>query len=213
MKLLEFAFDASKRIVKTAAALLQVVLNAVMALVQTLCRFLGITPPPSMPQPFVPSTTAQDVRDEYANSFTTAVECDQALASDLGQAVYQFAQALDPAIRGAVDLGGLSPSQIDWLLGLSEADLQRLAQAGPRACELAVCGRKCGVVGLPIPPSVSQEIEGPSPVRDFLVDKSEPRIARSWSHRAAQASSRIARSRSRMRATAAFIDWRFRRAR
>ena len=130
MKLLEFAFDASKRIVKIAAALLQAVLNAVMALVQTLCRFLGVTPPPSMPQPFVPSTTAQDVRDEYAGFIHDGGRVRPCARQRSRQAVYQFAQALDPAIRGAVDLGGLSPSQIDWLLGLSEADLQRLARPG-----------------------------------------------------------------------------------
>ncbi|MEI9432190.1 hypothetical protein [Mesorhizobium sp. Cs1299R1N3] len=153
-----------KAVIRLALEAVRAILRAVLALVASICRLLGVEPP-SMPQLPQPSTTPEDVRQEYRDGYTREVANDHALASDVGMSVHQYAAALDPAIRGAVDISGLTAEQTDWLLGLHEEDLQRLVTAGPKACELAVTGRKCGVVGLPIPPAASQ-IEGPMPVRD-----------------------------------------------
>lgn len=168
MKAFEFVFDMSKRVVKLAAAFLMSILRALHALVSTICRLFGVTPP-AMPQPFVPSTTPDDVRDEYRDAYTREISNGNALTYDVGAAVHQYASQPDPSIRGAVDLGGLSPAQLDWLLGLKEADLKRLAQAGPKACDFAVSGKRCGIVGLPMPSGLDA-IEV-APTRDRLADR------------------------------------------
>lgn len=151
---------------------LAMLLRAVMTLVAVLCRLLGVRPPAVPPLP-VPSTTAEDVRDEYRDAFTRETANDYGFASDLGRAVHQYATATDPGVRCAVDLQGLSMTQMDWLLGLSDDDLQRLATAGPKACELAVSGRKCGVVGLPAPQKAPAPavVDKGAAVRETLVDR------------------------------------------
>lgn len=158
-------------IIESLKTILLRILAAIYAVIQAICRILGLTPP-SMPQPPRPSTTAEDVRDEYRDAHDKELANAHAYASDIGMTVFQFANALDPAIRGAVDLEGLSPSQVDWLLGLSEADLQKLVTAGPKACELAATGKRSGVVGLPMPQTeTAPQIEGPHPVRNYLMDR------------------------------------------
>ncbi|TPK91483.1 hypothetical protein [Mesorhizobium sp. B2-4-17] len=162
-----------KAVIRLALEAVEAILRAILAVIAAFCRLLCVAPP-SMPQLAQPTTTPEDVRNEYRDEYTREVANDFAHASDVGMAVHQYASALDPAIRGAVDISGLSPAQTDWLLGLREEDLQRLATAGPKACELAVSGKRCGVVGLPTS-SVPQEIEGPSavvhPARDLLMDR------------------------------------------
>lgn len=158
-------------IIESLKTLLQGILAAIYAVIQSIFRILGLTPP-SMPQPPQPTTTADDVRDEYRDAHDREISNDYAYASDIGMTVFQFANALDPAIRGAIDLEGLSPSQVDWLLGLSEADLQKLSTAGPKACELAATGKRSGVVGLPTPKTeTASAIEGPHPVRSYLMER------------------------------------------
>ncbi|MHA6641071.1 hypothetical protein [Mesorhizobium sp. A623] len=165
-------------ILESAAKFLSGILTAIHAVISAICRFLGLTPPPP-PTPPRPSTTAEDVRDEYRDAHDREVSNDHAFASNVGMTVYQFANALDPAVRGAIDLEGLSPSQIDWLLGLSEADLQKLVTAGPKACELAATGKRSGVVGLPTPQTeTAPAIEGPHPVRNLLLERIRANVAR-----------------------------------
>jgi hypothetical protein len=124
----------------------------------------GPTPPPPVP------LTPEDVRGEVLDAYEREAAADEARASDIGLAVHQYASADDPGIRCAVDLAGLSRPQMDWLLGLTDEHLRKLASAGPRACELAVSGRRSGIIGLPVPAveNAAYEIEGPNPVRDLL---------------------------------------------
>jgi hypothetical protein len=162
-----------KAVIRLALEAVQAILKAILALVASICRLLGVAPP-SMPQVPRPTTTPEDVRQEYRDEHMREVANDFAHASDIGLAVHQYASALDPAIRSAADISGLSAEQTDWLLGLREEDLQRLAAAGPKGCEMAVTGKKCGVVGLPVPP-VAPQIEGPQlvthPAREMLMDR------------------------------------------
>ncbi len=133
--------------------------------------FGGNGSPVPMPPAALPS---EEVREEYADAYEREAAADQATASDLGHAIHQYAAADDPSVRCAVDLGGLSHSQMDWLLALKDEDLKRLAQAGPRVCEKAVTGRRSGIVGLPSPAienAAHEAISGPHPVRDFLSDR------------------------------------------
>ena len=104
-----------------------------------------------MPDTYVPETSVSDVLDEYRDRHVRELATDHAPVGHVGRAVHQYASAPGPDVRCAVDLSGLTPVQIDWLLGLRDGDLARLAKAGPRACELAARGKRSGLVGLPMP--------------------------------------------------------------
>jgi hypothetical protein len=129
------------------------------------------------------STRADDVADEYKDAFTRELSNDHALASDVGMTVHTYAAASDPYIRSAVDVSGLSPDQQDWLLLLSDADLQKLASGGPKACELAVTGKRCGVVGLPVPARAKEPaLAGKGGlIRDLLLDRIRASRANAYS--------------------------------
>jgi hypothetical protein len=131
------------------AAILKTGWDFFLGLRSDIARLLGRSSPP-MPEPYIPETSADDVLDAYRDRFMRESE-PAGYASDAGRAVHQYAAASDPWVRGAVDISGLTPAQTDWLLGLKDADLERLAKAGPKACDLAARGRRCGVVGLPVP--------------------------------------------------------------
>lgn len=105
----------------------------------------------SMPASYVPETSVDDVLDEFRDRHAREMATDHAHVGDVGRAVYQYASAPGPDVRCAVDISGLTPVQVDWLLGLRDGDLARLAKAGPRACDLAARGRRSGLVGLPMP--------------------------------------------------------------
>lgn len=112
----------------------------------------------------------EDARGEVVGAYEREAAAHQARASDLGLAVHSYASAVDPDVRCAVDLATLNQAQTDWLLGLRDEDLKRLAQAGPKACEAAVNGKRSGVVGLALPKSddAAQEIDRPHPVKNLL---------------------------------------------
>jgi hypothetical protein len=144
--------------------------TACMKALSSLGRLLsggGYTPPPP-----IPTMTAVDVRDEYEDGYEREVVAAEARASDIGMAVHQYAAAEDPGVRCAVDLAGLDYAQMDWLLSLKDDDLQKMAAAGPRACELAVTGRRSGIIGLPAPKmeDAAHEITM-HPVRSLLDDR------------------------------------------
>lgn len=106
---------------------------------------------PDKPPRYVPETSVSDVLEGYRDDYVRELATDHALVGETGHTVHRYAAAEDPWVRSAVDLTGLDEKQTDWLLGLREDDLRRLAQAGPRACELAARGRRSGLVGLPMP--------------------------------------------------------------
>lgn len=140
---------------------LQAILLAVHAVLAVLCRLIGVQPP-AAPQIAPSRATPASVIERYESALDRAIER-HAPVSDLGTAVHQYAAARDPYIRGAVDLTGLSTAQVTWLMSLSDADLERLASAGPSACQRAVSGRRSGIVGLPEmrSPAAPQEIADP----------------------------------------------------
>ena len=106
---------------------------------------------PDKPPRYTPETSVSDVLDEFKDSYVREVANDHAYVGETGHTVHRYAAAEDPWVRSAVDLMGLDERQVDWLMGMREDDLRRLAKAGPRACELAARGRRSGLVGLPMP--------------------------------------------------------------
>jgi len=160
-----------RRIIVFVLAAVRAALAGVAAALDHIARLFGGGRPPVQTPP--PALTSDEVREEYVGAYEREAAADADHASDLGQAVHQYASAEDPRVRCAVDLGGLKPAQMDWLLGLRDEDLCRLAQAGPTACERAVAGKRSGIVGLPMPAieSAAHQFEGPHPVRNLLADR------------------------------------------
>lgn len=160
-----------RRILTLVLMAVRAAMSGVATMLDRIARLFG-RGGPSMPMP--PQALPPDeVREEYSDAYEREAAADAAVSSDLGHAVHQYAAAEDPGVRCAVDLGGLNSAQIDWLLGLNDEDLRRLAQAGPRVCERAVSGRRSGIIGLPFPAieNAAPQVEGPHPVRDFLTDR------------------------------------------
>ena len=148
---------------------MQAILMAVHAVVALLCRFLGVRPP-AVPQIAPPRATPEAVLDRYDSALDRAISRDNEPVHDAGAAVHQYATAADPYVRGAVDLTCLSDMQVAWLLGLSDAELSRLAAAGPLACQRAITGRRSGIVGLPEmePAAAEPEADPRDRVREAL---------------------------------------------
>lgn len=85
---------------------------------------------------------------------TSAVQAESRRESRLtsvGESVYAYASAM-PQKRAEIPLAGVPAHVRSWLLNLPESDLRRLAVAGPSACAKASEGKKCGVVGIAVPP-------------------------------------------------------------
>lgn len=72
--------------------------------------------------------------------------------TSVGETVYAYASAI-PEKRAEILLAGVPALVRKWLLDLPESDLRRLAAAGPGACAKASEGKKCGVVGITLPPT------------------------------------------------------------
>jgi hypothetical protein len=153
-------------ILMAVAAIAAAALKAISSLGRL---FSGGNYTPPLP---IETMTAADVRDEYEDGYEREAAANDARASGLGNAVHQYAAAEDPGVRCAVDLAGLDYQQMDWLLSLGDDDLQKLAAAGPRACELAVTGRRSGIVGLPAPKieDAAHEVVM-HPIRSLLDDR------------------------------------------
>jgi len=128
--------------------------NALRAIAAILDRILamlfGCSPGLASKIPTL-STKAEDVLQALAAEPTfTKPEVEYMLAHTPTSVLHDYASATKE-VRATVDLSGLTPEQTDWLFGLSDEDLESLAKAGPAACEKALSGKRCGVVGLELP--------------------------------------------------------------
>lgn len=100
-------------------------------------------------------TTAADVAQAIRETAAPTVPDAYSTAHQPALTLYQYVAAKDATERAMVDLTGFTDGQLDWLLSLSDEHLERLAAAGPEACERALGGKKCGIVGLPLPKTKS----------------------------------------------------------
>ncbi len=150
----------------------QAILTAVYALLRAICGLFGIRSP-APPQLPMPGATPTSARDQVRDSFEAAVTRDLQPTSDVGMAVHRYASSKSWG-RIDIDLTGLSPAQFAWLVKLTDADLEKLAAAGPKACERAVTGKRCGIVGLPLPQSHQEpkpEIDPRDRIRDMMRER------------------------------------------
>lgn len=121
------------------------------------------------------STKAEDVLQALAAEPTfTKPEVEYLLAHTPTSVLHYYASATAEA-RATIDLSGLTPEQMDWVFGLSDDDLKKLAQAGPAACEKALAGKKCGVVGLSSPRK--SEEQGAPIYKEIAADTPKGRLS------------------------------------
>ncbi len=125
-----------------------------MTLLNTILQLFGLKPMPT-PEQHLPEaqTTVEDVISELNRPTPTSPSpaSDNMLkpTTEAGLTLYRYACAQPPSERSTVDLSALSPDQQDWLLMLSDAELERLAKVGIDGCTKAMAGKRCGVGGLP----------------------------------------------------------------
>lgn len=127
------------------------ILNAVAKLIDSLVRLLfGRSPGLASKAPPL-RTRTEDVIQAIRETAEPAVPDAYAVAHKPASTLYQYATAKDPLERAVLDLSGFTEEQMDWLLSLSDEHLEKLATAGPEACERALAGKRCGILDLPLP--------------------------------------------------------------
>ena len=136
-----------------------------------------------------PRTTAADVQQEFRAAAERRAEVRAAAAkrvSSIGMAMHDYASAI-PALRPTVSLRDVPEHVTDWLLGLDEDELARLAKAGPHACSRAAEGRRCGIVGLHLPETYAEAAtdRAKSSTYDVLQARIRNRLNRAQDYRAA----------------------------
>ena len=141
-----------------------------------------------IPQPPAERTSAADLRQDFAEAAARHAGSRQAMTevSSVGETVHAYAS--EPrATRWEVNLRNVPEHIQHWLDELSEDDLARLAKAGPAACSRAASGKRCGVVGLPLPSSYEEAAAGlaETATYDVLQARIRNKLARGKEYRAA----------------------------
>ena len=102
--------------------------------------------------------TADDIMNGYKEAAREEVALDKKAASELGMTVYKYAAAPTLSERALVDLSSLSDTQRFWLLTMPDEYLEHLGSLDAYACEKAALGKRCGIVGLPVPTLSTREV-------------------------------------------------------
>lgn len=139
---------------RLAANALILIEKMLVAVLNSILKLFGVRPLPmasrALPQL---SIKPEDILSEVGKPRvdTRAPTSDKLLkpTSEAGHTLYRYACAKSAEERSTMDLSALSPDQQDWLLMLSDAELERLAKVGLDGCTRAMEGKRCGVGGLP----------------------------------------------------------------
>ncbi|MPR60646.1 hypothetical protein D7027_02210 [Ochrobactrum intermedium] len=139
---------------RLAAKALILIEKMIIAVLNSVLRLLGIKPMPvpsrALPQLSIkPEDILSEVRKDGSEVGLPTSDKLLKPTSDAGHTLYRYACAKSAEERSTMDLSALSPDQQDWLLMLSDADLDRLARVGLDGCTRAMEGKRCGVGGLP----------------------------------------------------------------
>jgi nucleotide-binding universal stress UspA family protein len=139
----------------------------------------GSAPLPPAPEP------SSESADAVKNALDTLTERrrkidmqDQILrhSDPLGETIHAYASASEDE-RLDMDLDALPEHVRVWLLTRTEADLKKLAAAGPVKCGLVAAGKRSGIVGIE-PPDPDQPMAPEPVVRRLDADEFFARIAR-----------------------------------
>ncbi|MXQ10440.1 hypothetical protein [Microvirga makkahensis] len=94
----------------------------------------------------------------------------------VGETIHAYASASEDG-RLDMDLDALPDHVRVWLLTRKDADLKKLAAAGPVKCGLVAAGKRSGIVGIE-PPDPDQPMSPEPVVRRLDVDELFARIAK-----------------------------------
>lgn len=150
---------------KAAACLLIFVEQLIISLLNLFLKLFGLQMPvPSRQLPSI-STTPSDILTEIQKGISEVNHEHRMLmkpTTEAGHVLYRFANAQSAEARAAMDLSALTPAQQNWLLMLSDTDLERLTKVGLDGCVRAISGKRCGIGGLPAMPN-EKSVETPQP--------------------------------------------------
>ncbi|PRA85923.1 hypothetical protein CQ054_10670 [Ochrobactrum sp. MYb29] len=136
---------------KVAIHLLASVEKLITSVLNAILRLCGMQMSVSRRELPTVSKRPSDIIAEIQSQISSTGAGDQKLlkpTTDAGHILYRFAR-MRPEERAAMDLSGLTAEQQDWLLLLSDADLDRLTEIDLDGCTRAMSGKRCGIRGLP----------------------------------------------------------------
>ncbi len=137
---------------KAAIHLLSFAEHLIVSVLNMFLRLFGMQMPVTRRTLPVPMATPSDILTEIQSQISNAGAGEQKLlkpTSEAGHVLYRFALARSAEERASLDLSMLTPEQQNWMLLLSDGDLERLAKVGLDGCTRAISGRRCGIGGLP----------------------------------------------------------------
>jgi hypothetical protein len=141
--------------------------------------FFGNAQLPPAPQPDCDGVDAvRSALDSLADRRRQIDMHDQMMrhTDSIGEIIHAYASASEDE-RLDMDLDALPDYVRVWLLTRKEADLKRLAAAGPVKCGLVAAGKRPGIIGIE-PPDPDQQISPRPVVKRLDTDELFARIAR-----------------------------------
>lgn len=153
---------------KAAIHLLAFVEKLITSVLNAILKLFGMQMPAARRGLPAVSTRPSDIIAEIQSRISGTGAGYQKLlkpTTDAGHILYRFAR-MRPEERAVMDLSGLTGEQQDWLLLLSDADLDRLAEIDLDGCTRAMSGKRCGVGGLPAMLN-EKSVETPQPTTPF----------------------------------------------
>jgi hypothetical protein len=139
----------------------------------------GSAPLPPAPEPSSESADAvKNALDTLADRRRKIDMQDQMMrrSDPVGETIHAYASASEDE-RLDMDLDALPEHVRVWLLTRKEADLKRLAAAGPVKCGLIATGKRSGILGIE-PPDPDQPMSPEPVVKRLDADEFFARIAR-----------------------------------
>lgn len=145
LNLITMPLNAAIRVLAFAEHLIVSVLNMFL-------RLFGMQMPVTRRTLPVATTAPPDILAEIQSQISSAGAGEGKLlkpTSEAGRVLHRFALARSVDERASMDLSMLTPEQQNWMLLLSDGDLERLAEVGLDGCTRAISGKRFGIGGLP----------------------------------------------------------------
>lgn len=136
--------------------LMKQLMQMIAAMMNSLLRIFGLPQiPVRQPLPSVKKSGILSEAREILGQTRQPPTSDKILkpTTEAGHTLWRYACAKTPEERAGVALSALTTEQQDWLLMLSDDDLNRLAKIGIDGCTRAIAEKRCGVGRLPEMPA------------------------------------------------------------
>lgn len=142
------ALSDGVRALQAMAKITEDLLRAIWNLVRAILGIFGVRVPPMPPRKDDFVGEGDIVRETHDAEETVEAVSRMKRSIGLGGLVHEYASAHHKN-RASINLDQLDADQQIWLYTLSTEHLNRLAELGPRACDKAIRGERCGIVDLP----------------------------------------------------------------